>query len=132
GEPVEVFLVEVATHLDGMLYGDGAASTLSHVRVKMQRAHGLALKLFPNDRHHLQVWSPRVPVGATTAGFDELVTEFASEGIDLTFVINDEYGDRVQRLIEIARTNRQATSDPAFRLLQLLGRVTTQTGRLTL
>lgn len=43
-----------------------------------------------------------------------------------------EYGDRVQELICVARSSRRATSDPAFRLLQVLTRVKMASGRLQL
>jgi hypothetical protein len=43
-------------------------------------------------------------------------------------VINRAYGDRIQELVDVARRNEKATSDPAFRMLQVLARVPTSNG----
>jgi hypothetical protein len=129
GTPRDVYFAEVTTHLDGMTYG-GNTSTVEKVKSKLARARDFASERFPGDAHHYSVWSPRVPVGAVTAAFADMAAEFAARGERLTFVVNTEYGDRVQELIEVARTNRRPTSDPAFRLLQVLTRVTTSGGRL--
>lgn len=131
GEPRDVYFAEVTTHLDGMTYG-GNAQTVAKIKSKLVRAQDFARDRFPDDHHHFSVWSPRVAVGSVTHAFDELVREFNDRGDDLSFVINVEYGDRIQRLIDVARANKRATSDPAFRLLQVLSRVRSKDGGLRL
>lgn len=131
GQPRDIYFAEVTTHLDGMTYG-GNASTVSKIRSKLERAQGFADERFPGDRHHFSVWSPRVPEGAMTVAFNTMADEFAQSGKRLTFVINRVYGDRIQELIEVAKANRKATSDPAFRLLQVLAVVRTSDGRAIL
>lgn len=131
GEPRDVYFAEVTTHIEGMTYG-GSSSTVEKVKNKLKRAQDFARERFPGDAHHYSVWSPRVPEGAMTSAFADLATEFAERGERLSFVINKEYGDRVQELISVARANSRATSDPAFRLLQVLTRVKTGSGRLEL
>ena len=131
GTPRDVYFAEVTTHIEGMTYG-GNSSTVEKIKNKLARAQDFARERFPGDAHHYSVWSPRVPEGAMTAAFADLAAEFADRGEQLSFVINKGYGDRVQELIAIARSNSRATSDPAFRLLQVLTRVKTADGRLQL
>jgi hypothetical protein len=38
-------------------------------------------------------------------------------------VINDEYTRRIAQLVEVARTSSSTTSEPAFRMLQILTRL---------
>lgn len=114
-----------------MTYG-GNASTVEKVKNKLARAEDFARDRFPGDLHHYSVWSLRVPEGAMTTAFADLSSTFAERGERLEFIINKEYGDRVQELVDVARTNSRATSDPAFRLLQVLTRVKTSNGRLHL
>jgi hypothetical protein len=129
GEPRDIYFAEVTTHLDGMTYG-GNKQTVGKVRDKLLRAGRFAQQKFPTDRHHFQVWSPRVAVGAMTTAFDEMTAEFAARDARLTFVINQTYGEAVQALIQVAKTNGKATSDPAFRLLQVLARAKSHGGAL--
>ena len=131
GTPRDIYFAEVTTHLDGMDYG-GNTQTVAKVRDKLIRAQRFAQDKFPNDLHHFQVWSPRVAVGAMTTEFAAMSAEFEARGERLTFVVNQTYGDAVQRLIEVARNNSRATSDPAFRLLQVLSRVKSSGGHLSL
>ena len=67
-----------------------------------------------------------------TQEFAGMTAEFEARNQSLAFVINKEYGDRMQALVDAARTNSRATSDPAFRLLQILTRVRTKAGKLAL
>jgi Holliday junction resolvase-like predicted endonuclease len=129
GTPRDIYFAEVTTHIQGMTYG-GNKSTVDKVRSKLERAEKFAQDRFPGDRHHYEVWSPRVPVGAMTKEFTAMSSAFQARGARLTFVMNEGYGDRVQALIEVAKTNSRATSDPAFRLLQVLARVRTAEGEL--
>lgn len=131
GTPRDIYFAEVTTHLDGMTYG-GNKQTVAKVRDKLIRAQRFAQDKFPDDQHHFQVWSPRVAVGAMTIEFEAMSAEFEARGERLAFVVNRSYGDAVQRLIDVAQTNGKATSDPAFRLLQVLARVKTGEGPLRL
>lgn len=131
GSPRDIYFVEVTTHIEGMTYG-GNKKTVEKVRDKLVRAQRFAQDKFPEDRHHFQVWSPRVPVGAMTTDFAAMSAEFEVRGERLNFVMNQAYGDAVQELITVARGNSKATSDPAFRLLQVLVRVKTADGPLHL
>lgn len=131
GEPRDIYFAEVTTHIEGMTYG-GNARTVEKIKDKLTRAQAFAQERFPGDVHHYSVWSPRVPEGAMTNAFAVLAVEFSQRGERLSFVINREYGDHVQELIESARTNSSATSDPAFRLLQVLTRVKSSAGPIHL
>lgn len=130
GTPRDVYFAEVTTHLEGMTYG-GNKATVEKVRSKLLRAESFAEDRFPGDRHHFSVWSPRVPEGAMTTEFEAMSAAFDARGERLTFVINRHYGDRIEELIKVAKSNKRATSDPAFRLLQVLSVVRTSNGELT-
>lgn len=130
GRPRDVYFAEVTTHLEGMTYG-GNRSTVEKVRSKLLRAEAFAEDRFAGDNHHFSVWSPRVPKGAMTAEFATMSAAFEARGERLSFVINREYGDRIEELIKVAKSNKRATSDPAFRLLQVLSIVRTSGGVLT-
>jgi hypothetical protein len=129
GKPRDIYFAEVTTHIEGMSYG-GNAATVKKVRDKLLRAESFASERFPDDEHHFEIWSPRVPKGAMTKAFGEMSEEFRARGKRLDFVVNESYGNRVQELIDEARSSSRATSDPAYRLLQVLSRVKTDTGPL--
>lgn len=71
-------------------------------------------------QHRYEIWSPVVPVGKLTAQFAELEAVYSDDELDVKFIINDGYAERVQLLIDHAKANSSATSEPAFRLLQIL------------
>lgn len=127
GRPQDIYFVEVTTHIQGMTYG-GNSRTVEKVREKLVRAQAFAKQRFPTDRHHFQIWSPKVPEGAMTVAFEQMRAEFAERGEDLSFVINRAYGDRLQELVAVASVDSSATSDPAYRLLQILARVKSSDG----
>jgi hypothetical protein len=131
GTPRDIYFAEVTTHIDGMTYG-GNKKTVDKVRDKLIRAQRFAREKFSEDRHYFQVWSPKVPIGAMTIAFDAMAAEFEGRGDRLAFVMNRSYGDAMQELINVAAKQSRATSDPAFRLLQVLTRVRTQEGSLRL
>jgi hypothetical protein len=122
GERRETWFCEVVTHIQGMLYGT-YEQTLAKLRDKLLRASNFARDMFPNDAHRYEIWSPVVPKGRFTKAFDEMERKYTSDQLDLRFVINEEYTTRVQRLIEYARKHPSATSEPAYRLLQILTRL---------
>ena len=97
--------------------------TLTKLDEKLRRARTFATTMFPEDRHYYEVWSPVVPVGKMTAQFTEMERRYNDDALDLHFVINDEYTARVQRLVDHAGRNSAATSEPAYRLLQVLTRL---------
>ena len=121
-EPRCVWLCEVTTHISGMLIvGQGGDNrTIRKIGEKLKRAREFADVTFPGDQHRFEVWSPRVSVGKTTDAFDQMAQDFADEGESLEFVINGTYTERIREVMEHARTNTSATSEPAYRVLQIL------------
>jgi hypothetical protein len=132
GPPRDIYFAEVTTHLDGMLYGNGNKDTAQKIRDKLLRAQRFAKEKFRGDQHHFQIWSPRVAKGALTEEFATIAAEFAARDERLAFMVNGAYGDAVEELVRVARTNRAATSDPAFRLLQVLSIAQTSDARRVL
>lgn len=120
-EPVrQVIFCEVITHIRGALYGSGNEATVSKIRDKIKRARGFAQSTMTDWQHRYEIWSPVVPVGKLTTRFAHLETEYSDSDLDVKFITNDAYAERVQLLINRARANPSATSEPAFRLLQIL------------
>src|SRR3954464_13144221 len=66
-----VRLCEVATHLDGLLYGNGNADTLRKIRQKTQRAVAFAARMFEDQQAAIEWWSPVASPGLV-AGFQEI------------------------------------------------------------
>jgi len=122
GSPRVAWLCEVITHVRGVLYGGGYTGTAAKIKDKVERARDFAAVTFPDEQHLYEIWSPVVPRGQL-ALFEELESEFNSADLNLRFVVNDVYAERVQLLIEHARGTASATGEPAYRLLQILTRV---------
>lgn len=122
GTPREVWLCEVTTHIGGMLYvdGEGRDGTISKLRDKLRRAREFASVTFPGDTLHFEIWSPRVAKGKLTTSFGTLRKEAAELEMDLDFIINEDYTEKMRELVEHARRNPSATSEPAYRMLQVL------------
>jgi len=115
GQTREVFLCEVTTHIGGF-----NTKTTLKVQDKLTRLREFAALTFPNETHRFQWWTPVAAVGAKTTMFDELRAEWSAEGRSLEFILNEEFTRRVGQLIEHARKNPSATSEQAYRMLQVM------------
>jgi Holliday junction resolvase-like predicted endonuclease len=122
GKPRTVWICEVTTHIGGMLYpgAGGTDGTVEKLRAKVLRARNFAAVTFPTDHLRFEVWSPRVSRGKLTTAFEKLKEEAAGLEMDLAFVMNDDYTDRIRELAEHARHNTSPTSEPAYRMLQVM------------
>jgi hypothetical protein len=118
GDRRVVYLCEVTTHTAGM-----ATKTVERIPDKLARLRQFAEVTFPDELHRFQWWSPYVPKGTTTERFDRLADTWKTEGRWLEFVTNEEYTRRISALLDYARKNPSATSEPAFRMLQILTRL---------
>ena len=123
GVPVsEIWFCEVVTHIRGLQYGD-YDQTVTRIRNKVERAQKFAGKMIPYARHYFEIWSPVVPKGKLTEMLETLEASFRSEETDVSFVVNEQYTESIQQLVDHARSNTAATSEPAYRLLQILTRL---------
>jgi hypothetical protein len=113
-----VYLCEATTHIRGM-----SRVAVGKVPAKLERVRDFAELTFPDEEHRFQWWSPYVAEGAVTRAFGGLVDEWATAGRSLEFVINAKYTARITELVEHARTNTATTSEPAYRMLQMLTRL---------
>ena len=122
GPPRQVWLCEVTTHIGGMLYPGPAGSdgTPRKLCDKIQRAREFATVTFPDEQLRFEIWSPYVPVGKLTQAFASLEAEAEQLDMDLAFIINEEYTNRLGELVNHARSNSSATAEPAYRMLQVL------------
>lgn len=123
-EERQVWMCEVATHLDGLQYDSGgAAATLKKVRMKVERAVAFGDRMFIGQERRFEWWSPKV--GPSLArGLEEVAAELSSSETAIDFVVNDEYAKRVALLFEKARMGTKATPEPFFRSLQILTHLT--------
>lgn len=115
GERRVVYLCEVTTHIGAM-----ATRTVQKVPPKLDRLQQFAELTFPDDDHRFQWWSPYVNEGAITRRFQVLCREWKEKGRSLEFVVNEDYTRRIGKLVEHARNHTAATSEPAYRMLQIL------------
>ena len=104
-----VWLVEVTTHIRGMLYKT-QEHTVAKVKEKRRRALKFAEKTLGAAESSFEVWSPVVPSG--------LVDAIVESGI--TLVANKDYTNCVNGLAAVAAQSTATTGDDAFRMLQLL------------
>lgn len=115
----KVWLCEVAIHLAGLEYGSGYAGSRDKVRQKLDRAEELAKKLFSGQEITYAFWSLRVPKGLA-AMLEELTHEYEARGLNVEFVINERFTAQISKLRKAAAADVKATSEPAYRLLQVL------------
>lgn len=114
-----VWLCEVAIHLAGLEYGKGYAGSRDKVKQKLDRAETFAERLFSDQQATYEFWSPRVPKGLA-AMLEKLENEYVTRGLDVTFVINKKFTQRLEALRTKAGADMKATAEPAYRLLQIL------------
>lgn len=119
---LRVFICEVVTHIEGMLYGNGSQDTITKVRDKLNRARQFAASQFNGWQCELMVWSPVVPKGLASKLLD-LEAELVGQQTPVTMVINGRFTERIERLRLVARNNSSATDEPAFRMMQILERL---------
>jgi hypothetical protein len=106
---VEVWMAEVAIHLDSLNYG-GYAKTVDKVSTKVAAARTFAAQVYRDVTPTVELWSPVVPSG--------LVVALANVQVDL--VVNGDFTARVNTLAELAMGHTKMTGDDAYRFLQLL------------
>ena len=109
-----VYLCEVTTHLDGLLYGSSRITTVERIGTKYSKMQEYAdnhLSDYFTNRHFM-FWSPVV----TPSPKDELKK---IKGLEL--VINDDYAAYIGLLQEFAKKATYDTGNPAVRVLQILG-----------
>src|SRR5690349_1924403 len=106
------YLCEVTTHLEGLLIGRGALATFDKIVKKHERQKSYAaehLRRFRRIRY--MFWSPVVARGLA-ARLGQL------DGLEL--MINGSYKTAIDKLRKHARRSTSTTSNPAFRVLQIL------------
>jgi hypothetical protein len=123
GSRATVWLCEVATHLDGLNYGGGFAADKRKIEDKVRRALSFGARVFPDHMLKVEIWAPRVAVGQMTSWMSDFALQQSEQGRDVTFVVNGDYAAAVQELLDVARRSTSTTSEPAFRLLQILTHV---------
>jgi hypothetical protein len=106
---VELWMAEVAVHLDSLDYG-GYVKTVSKISQKVAAARTYATLVYRDVTPTVEFWSPVVPSGLVSALAD----------VDVKLVVNHEFTARVNELAALARKHTKLTGDDAYRFLQLL------------
>lgn len=109
GDEQQVWIAEVAIHLDGLNYGNYDA-TAAKVAAKIATGLEYAREIYRNDQPVVEFWSPSVPPG--------LVEKLSA--VDVELVINTEFTNRLNVLAARAATETKQYGDVSYRLLQLL------------
>ncbi len=107
-----VYLCEVTTHIQGMLYKDNK-TTVERIKKKHEWQKTYTSEhLGSFGKAHYMLWSPVVPVG--------YITEHLASIESLELIINGEYKRRIEELRDLARVTTYDTQNPFFRILQIL------------
>jgi hypothetical protein len=107
------YICEVATHIDGLVYGRNYDESIERVHMKFRRQQEYADKhLTQFNAHVLEFWSPRVPKGRLSKAIEDI------DGLEP--VINEEYTKRVDELRTLAKKMKNDTRNPFFRMLQIM------------
>lgn len=112
------YLAECTTHLEGMLHASGIEDSLVKLKRKLSvsAAYGTVLQERTKLSPQLALWSPKVPKPLIDRR--EELDAAAGQRIDL--VINDDYTDRVNQVIDAASRHTTITGNDFYRTLQLL------------
>ena len=114
----KVYICDVATHIKGLQYGN-YDKTVEKLEEKIYRSIKFAKNYFNDKNVIYMIWSPRVPPGLEEK-LTKLEKKIRNEGIEINFVINKVYTNKIEQLRKKAKANASATNEPAFRLLQIL------------
>lgn len=106
---VEVWVAEVAVHLEGLNYG-GYPTTATKIRTKIDAARHYASDVYKGATITYEFWSPVVPSGLVAM----------IEDVDIHLVANADFTARVNELAHRAKAHTAHTGDDAYRFLQLL------------
>ncbi len=109
----EVYLCEVATHIEGLSYGKGTEHTIQKIKDKFevqQEYYNTNLKDKFNQAHFM-LWAPNVS--------DRILNEL-EDCEKLELVVNEDYTKQIKELIEKSKKESKTTGNPAFRLLQII------------
>lgn len=115
----EIYLCEVTTHIDGLVYKDYDA-TIERLEKKFKHMKEYAknyLGHFQGMEYHYMFWSPVVPIGKLSRGLEKL------EKKGLEVVMNLEYAECLDELKKEARMSSRTTGNPFFRMLQIVEHV---------
>ena len=114
----KVYICDVATHIQGLQYGN-YENTVKKLEEKIKRSVKFKKRHFDDKKAIFMIWSPRVPPGLEKQ-LTKLKGKMRGEGIEIDFVINKVYTEKIRQLREKAKADVSTTNEPAFRLLQIL------------
>lgn len=112
----EIFLCEVSTHLDGLVYGN-YKETVERIISKYKRQRDYREKYIPKHfQVHYMMYSPKV-----LPKLNGMLKDEAQKSLKgLKFVINKDYYDMIEELRKRAKKTTKDFGNPFFRTLQVL------------
>ena len=122
----EIYICEVAAHVNGLNYKRGRKSTEEILKDKFEKDKfyldkNFSGKGFADFKKHYMLWSPFV--GPTTLQAIQKKVQnplFEKYGIELELIVNREYHTKLQDLRqEAAKTTKNLSNFPVLRLLQI-------------
>lgn len=131
-----VFICQVTTHLDGMLYSSGRKKSVSDVlgrsyhetvatqSAKWDRDIRYATDCLSGFKAELMLWTPKASKTHILQPLTALSADLIKKhSVNIQIIANDEYAHRIAELQHCARKTSKLTGNSAFRLLQILSRV---------
>ncbi len=113
----EVYLCEVATHIDRLWYGSSTEETIDRInkKFKIQQDYYNTILKGKFNQAHFMLWAPKA---------SENILKGLGDCKNLKLVVNGEYTKRVNKLIEKSKKGSNITGNPAYRLLQIISKMT--------
>jgi len=114
---MKAYICEVATHTRR---GLGYKKNRKAIQDKLVRAVDYAEEHLPTVTHHYMFWAPVVRTGAQEAAIKEVGKYLKAEKqVDVEFVVNKDYKQRLVELRDKARAMTRNPTHPVMRLLQI-------------
>ncbi len=113
----KIFLCEVSTHLDGLVYGSNYTETIKKIKEKYERQQDYRKKYIPGHyKECYMFWSPVVLPKLE----DMIKAEEDKKLKGLEFIKNNDYFEKIEQLRKIAVSKTKDFGNPFFRTLQIL------------
>jgi len=124
-----LYVCEVATHVDGLMYVDRRTNQPDNVdRLvrKFTKDIAYARKHFTDYQHVFMLWSPVVRQSSPTAKHNQMAdladitSRIATQsGIEIRLIVNEKYQECLDALREYAATETKHLKSPVLRLMQI-------------
>ena len=115
-----IYLCEVVTHIQGLLYGKGYEETKRRIKRKFISNIKYANNIFPGLNKIYMLWSPVVNVGKLTNYLKNLHGDLDLSNDEFVVIINKEYTEKIDQLRSLAKNDAKDRGEPFYRALQII------------